>query len=73
MKIVAEVVNLILGFESPKLDLYKPSYGPFSGTTIGFPVLAEPTVQIFGTDFWLVKSENLTSISSRKLYLYLRT
>ena len=28
----------------PKLDLYNLSYGPFSGTTIGYPVLIEPTV-----------------------------
>ena len=40
-------------------DLYNPTYGPFSGTAIGYPVLAEPTVQIFGTGFWLGKSENL--------------
>ena len=49
----------MLGFESPKLDMYNPSYGPFSGTAIGCPVLAKPTVQIFGTDFRLEKSENL--------------
>ena len=46
-------------FESPKLDLYNPSYGPFSGTATGCLVLVEPIVQIFGTDFWLVKSKNL--------------
>ena len=38
------------------------SYGPFSRTTIGCSILAEPTVHIFGTDFRLGKSENLDSI-----------
>ena len=46
-------------FESPKLDLYNSSYGPFSETAPSCPVLAEPTVQVFGTDFRLRKSENL--------------
>ena len=46
-------------FESPKLDLYNPSYGPFFGTATSYPVLAEPIVQIFGTDFRLGKSKNL--------------
>ena len=58
-EIVALYENLILGFESPKLDLYNPSYGPFFGTAKGCPALNEPTVQNFGTDFWLGKSKNL--------------
>ena len=57
-EIVALSENLILGFESPKLDLYNPSYGPFSGTAKGCPVLNKPTVQIFGTEFWFGKSKN---------------
>ena len=28
IEVVAEFVNLILSFESPKLDLYSSSYGP---------------------------------------------
>ena len=58
-EIVTLSENLILGFESSKLDLYNPSYGQFSGTAKGCPVLNEPIVQIFETDFWLGKSKNL--------------
>ena len=46
MEIAAKVVNLMLGFESLKLDLYSSSYGPFSGTTIGCPVLTPYIIQI---------------------------
>ena len=28
IEVVAEFVNLMLGFESPKLDFYSSSYGP---------------------------------------------
>ena len=46
-------------FESPKLDLYNLSHGPFFGTATSCTILAEPHVQIFGTDFRIGKSENL--------------
>ena len=52
----------MLVFESPKLDLYNSSYGPFSGTAPSCPVLAEPTIQVFGTDFWLGKVRLWTRI-----------
>ena len=66
MEIVVASVNL-MAFESSKLDLYNSSYGPFSGTATGCPVFSKATVQIFGTDFLLGKSENLDSYPSRKL------
>ena len=62
MKIVAKFVNLMLRFESLKLDLYNQSYGPFSGTATGCPVLVEPTIHIFGTNFRLGKVRIWTSI-----------
>ena len=55
--IVAEIVNLILGFESPKLDLYSSSYGPFSRTATGYNVLTLYTVQILGQIFGWKKEE----------------
>ena len=33
IEVVAASINLMLGFESPKSDLYSLSYGPFLGTT----------------------------------------
>ena len=51
--------------------MYNPSYGMFSRTAIGCPVFTEPTVQIFGTDFGLEKSENLDYHPSMKFYLYM--
>ena len=32
MEIIAASINLMLAFESPKLDLYNSSYGPFPRT-----------------------------------------
>ena len=34
MEIIAGSVKLMKDFESPKLDLYSSSYGPFLGTAI---------------------------------------
>ena len=34
MEIIAASINLMYAFESPNLDLYISSYGPFPGTTI---------------------------------------
>ena len=61
MKIVVEVVNLMLEFESPKLDLYNLSYGPFSGIATGCPVLTPYTVQILGLILGQGKWGNWTS------------
>ena len=44
IEIVAAVVHLMLGFWITKLDFYNMSYGPFSGTTTGYPVLTPYTV-----------------------------
>ena len=41
---VAAIVNLLLDFESPKLDLYSSSYGTFSGIATCYPVLTLYTV-----------------------------
>ena len=46
MEIAAEVVNLMLGFESLKLDLNSSSYGPCSENTTGCPVLTPYIIQI---------------------------
>ena len=35
MEIIVAFVNLMLAFESPKLDWYSSSYGPFLDTAIG--------------------------------------
>ena len=48
LEIVAAIVNLSLGFESPKLDLSNSSYDPFFGTTTCCSVLTPYTVQILG-------------------------
>ena len=50
-EIIAASVDLILVFESPKLDLYSSSYGPFSWTATGCLVLILYTVQILGLIF----------------------
>ena len=59
MEIVVVSVKLMLGFESSKVDPYNPSYGLFSRTATDCPILVEPTIQFFGTDFRLGKSTNL--------------
>ena len=59
MKLYLYLRTCCKAFKSPKLDLYNPSYGSFSRTATGCPVLAKPTIQIFGTDFRLRKSEIL--------------
>ena len=59
MEIIAASVNLMLDFESPKLDLYSSIYGLFFRTTIGCPVLTLYTVQILGPIFSWEKKRNL--------------
>ena len=51
MEIVDAIVKLMLGFESPKLDLYSLSYGPFSKTATNCPVSTIHTIQILGLIF----------------------
>ena len=43
-EIVSLYEELMLAFESPKLDIYNPSYGPFFETAIGYPVLTKPNI-----------------------------
>ena len=38
-------LEIVAKSESPKLDLYNSSYGPFFGTATGCPVLTLYTVQ----------------------------
>ena len=51
IEIVAAIVKLMLDFESPKLDLYSSSYGPFSETATCYPILTLYTVQNLGQIF----------------------
>ena len=51
IEIVAEIVKLMLDFESPKLDLDSSSYGPFSRTATCYPILTLHNVQILGQIF----------------------
>ena len=48
MEIIVASVKLMLAFESPKLDLYSSSYGPFSRTARGCPILTPYTIHILG-------------------------
>ena len=48
IEIIAASINLMLAFESPNLNFYSSSYGPFSGTATGCPVLTRYIVQILG-------------------------
>ena len=65
IEIVAAIVNLMLDFESPKLDLYSSSCGPFSGTATCYPILTLYNVQILGQIFGWKKGGFWASVLHR--------
>ena len=62
MEIIASFVNLMLAFESTKLDFYSSSYGPFSETATCCPALTPYIVQILGLIFGWEKEGIWTSV-----------
>ena len=59
MEIIVASIKLMQAFESPSLELYRLSYGPFYKTAKGFSILTLYTVQILELIFGWEKRGNL--------------